>query len=89
MPIAIFAVTRYLEFFPDCKVKEWWRVGVGYTYTGIKNLALTLNIQNLFDKAAPFDPRYGASSGAPLAGYNEGLHNPYGRYFTVSARYTF
>ena len=89
MPSASIAVPRYLEFFPDCKVKEWWRVGVGYTYTGIRNLALTLNIQNLFDKAAPFDPRYGASSGAPLAGYNEGMHNPYGRYFSVSARYTF
>jgi len=89
MPSASIAVPRYLEFYPDCKVKEWWRVGVGYTYTGIRNLALTLNVQNLFDKAAPFDPRYGASAGAPLAGYNEGLHNPYGRYFSVSARYTF
>jgi len=89
MPSASIAVPRYLEFFPDCKVKEWWRVGVGYTWTGIRNLALTFNIQNLFDKAAPFDPRYGANAGAPLAGYNEGLHNPYGRYFSASARYTF
>ncbi|WP_312516637.1 hypothetical protein [Massilia sp.] len=89
MPSASNAVPRYLEFFPDCKVMQWWRVGVGYTYTGIRILALTLNIQNLFDKAAPFDPRYGASSGAPLAGYNEGLHNPYGRYFSVSAWATF
>lgn len=89
MPSASIAVPRYLEFFPSCKVKEWWRVGVGYTYTGIRNLALTLNIQNLFDDSAPFDPRYGANNGAPLAGYNEGLHNPYGRYFSVSARYTF
>ncbi|VXB36801.1 TonB-dependent receptor domain-containing protein [Massilia sp. 9I] len=88
-PSASAAVPGYLNAFPDCAVKEWVRVGVGYTYTGIKNLALTLNIQNLFDEAAPFDPRYGASAGAPLAGYNAGLHNPYGRYFSVSAKYNF
>ncbi|MGH8852771.1 MAG: TonB-dependent receptor domain-containing protein [Telluria sp.] len=88
-PSASAAVPGYLAAFPDCSVKEWVRIGVGYTYTGIKRLALTLNIQNLFDEAAPFDPRYGASAGAPLAGYNSGLHNQYGRYFTVSAKYTF
>jgi len=89
MPSASIAVPGYLGEFPNCKVKEWVRFGVGYTYTGIRNLALTFNVQNLFDKAAPFDPRFGANAGAPLSGYNEGLHNPYGRYFTASARYTF
>jgi iron complex outermembrane receptor protein len=88
-PSASITVPGYLAEFPDCKVKEWVRFGVGYTYTGIQNLSLTFNVQNLFDKAAPFDPRYGATAGAPLAGYNEGLHNPYGRYFTASARYSF
>lgn len=88
-PSASVAIPGYLAEFPTCEVKEWIRVGVGYTYTGIKNVMLNLNIQNLFDKAAPFDPRYGATNGAPLAGYNDGLHNPYGRYFSVSARYTF
>jgi hypothetical protein len=33
--------------------------------------------------------RDGATAEAPLAGDNEGLHNPYGRYFTASARYSF
>lgn len=90
VPSASVAVPRYLEFYPECKVKEWVRFGVGYTYTGFKNLSLTFNVQNLFDAPAPFDPRYGTNSaGAPLAGYNEGLHNPYGRYFTVSAKYSF
>ena len=88
-PSASITVPGYLAEFPDCKVKEWVRFGVGYTYTGIQNLSLTFNVQNLFDKAAPFDPRYGATAGAPLAGYNKGLHNPYGRYFTASARYSF
>jgi iron complex outermembrane receptor protein len=88
-PSASVAIPGYLAEFPNCEVKEWIRVGVGYTYTGIKNVMLNLNIQNLFDKAAPFDPRYGATNGAPLVGYNEGLHNPYGRYFSVTAKYTF
>jgi len=89
VPNASAAIPGFLAESPKCEVREWWRVGVGYTYTGFKNLSLTANIQNLFDKAAPFDPRYGATNGAPLAGYNEGLHNPYGRYFTLSARYVF
>nr|WP_229520638.1 TonB-dependent receptor [Massilia sp. IC2-476] len=89
-PSASGLIPGYLAAFPDCAVREWVRVGVGYTYTGIKNLALTLNIQNLFDEAAPFDPRYGTNStGGNLAGYNAGLHNPYGRYFTISAKYNF
>lgn len=89
VPSASVAVPGYLESYPECKVKEWVRFGVGYTYTGIKNVSLTLNVQNLFDTAAPFDPRYGATTSTPAAGYNEGLHNPYGRYFSVSARYRF
>lgn len=84
------SVPLYEEYYPDCKIPRWITVGLGYTYTGFRNLTLNLNIQNLFDKRAPYDPAVGTnSSGAALAGYNEGLHNPYGRYFSVSARYSF
>ncbi len=81
----------YEARFPNCRVNSWTRLGLGYTYTGIKNLSLNVNVQNLLDTKAPYDPSYGASttSGAPLEGYNEGLHNPYGRYFAVTAKYTF
>ncbi|RFP21874.1 TonB-dependent receptor [Duganella sp. BJB488] len=83
-------VPLYENYYPDCAVNSWTTVGVGYTYTGFKNLSLSLNIQNLFDKKAPYDPRYGVSTAAsPLAGYNEGLHSNQGRYFTFSANYTF
>ena len=34
-------------------------------------------------RAAPYDPGYATT------GYNEGLHNNYGRYFNFNARYTF
>lgn len=84
------SVPLYEAYYPKCAVNSWTTVGLGYTYTGFKNLSLSLNIQNLFDKKAPYDPRYGVSTAAaPLQGYNEGLHNNYGRYFTFNATYTF
>jgi len=82
---------NYEQYFPGCDIDSWLTLGVGYTYTGIKNLSVNFNIQNVLDTPAPYDPAAGTSSttGAPLAGYNEGLHNPYGRYFSIQARYSF
>ncbi|MET0267532.1 MAG: TonB-dependent receptor [Duganella sp.] len=83
-------IPLYEDYYPKCGVSSWTTVGLGYTYTGVKNLTLSLNIQNLFDKKAPYDPRYGVSTAAvPLEGYNPGLHNNQGRYFTLSANYAF
>jgi len=76
-------IPLYGTFYPKCEVKEWVTFNMGYTYTGFKKWTLNLNIQNLFDEKAPYDPGYGTS------GFNETLHNPYGRYFNLSARYTF
>ena len=79
----------YEGAYPECAVNSWTRLNVGYTYTGFKNLSLNLNIQNLLDTRAPYDPGAAGSGSAPGVGYNEGLHNPYGRYFQVTAKYTF
>ncbi|MFC5550817.1 TonB-dependent receptor domain-containing protein [Massilia aerilata] len=76
-------IPLYTTYYPRCEVKEWVTFGLGYTYTGLKNWTMSVNIQNLLDEKAPYDPGYTAS------GYNETLHNPYGRYFTLNARYTF
>jgi iron complex outermembrane receptor protein len=73
----------YEVFYPSCSIKEWVTVNVGYTYTGFKNWTLNANVQNLFDSKAPYDPTNAT------AGFNEDLHNPYGRYFNFSARYRF
>jgi iron complex outermembrane receptor protein len=78
------SIPLYEAYYPDCAIKEWVNVGVGYTYTGFRHWNLNVNIQNLFDKKAPYDPTVGTTTG-----YSETLHNPYGRYFNVSARYTF
>lgn len=74
---------RFEEFEESCKVPDWTRVGFGYTYSGFKNLSLTVNVANIFDSKAPYDPSY------TTAGYNTGMHNNYGRYFTLSAKYKF
>lgn len=75
----------YEVFYPKCSIKEWVTVNLGYTYTGFKHWILNANVQNLFDTKAPYDP----TSSSVTAGFNEDLHNPYGRYFNFSARYTF
>ena len=74
---------RFEEFEESCKVPDWTTISVGYTYSGFKNLTLSASIANLFDSKAPYDP------GNTTDGYNTGLHNNYGRYFTIGARYTF
>ncbi|MES2318143.1 MAG: TonB-dependent receptor [Pseudomonadota bacterium] len=74
---------------PSCDISSWTRFNVGYNFTGFKNIVLNLNIQNVLDAKAPYDPGYGGTGSAPGVGYNEGLHNPYGRYFSVTAKYTF
>ncbi|HTD05020.1 TonB-dependent receptor plug domain-containing protein, partial [Undibacterium sp.] len=43
---------KYSNYYPDCKIPSWTTVDANYTYTGIKNLTLSLNIQNLFDAKA-------------------------------------
>jgi iron complex outermembrane receptor protein len=76
-------IPLYEAYYPTCDVHSWTTVGLGYTYTGFRNLTLGLNIQNLLDTKAPYDPA------AAATGYNAGLHNNTGRYFNVSARYAF
>ena len=79
----------YEGAYPECTVNSWTRFNVGYNYTGFKNLTLNVNIQNILDTKAPYDPGNGGTGGAPGVGYNEGLHNPFGRYFSLTAKYTF
>jgi iron complex outermembrane receptor protein len=74
---------KFSNYNSACEVESWTTVGVAYAYTGIKNLTLAFNIKNLFDIAAPYDPRY------PVEGFNTQLHNGQGRYFKVSANYKF
>ena len=84
------SVPLYEAYFPKCQVNSWTTVNLGYTYTGVKNLTLSANVRNLFDAKAPYYPGSGTNTAAtPLSGYLEGLHNAFGRIFTLSATYKF
>jgi iron complex outermembrane receptor protein len=74
---------KFSNWVSDCSVPEWTTFNVAYAYTGLKNWTLSGNIKNIFDTAAPYDPRY------PTEGFNTQLHNALGRYFRVSSSYKF
>ncbi len=74
---------KFSNWVSDCSVPEWTTFNVAYSYTGFKNWTLSANVKNIFDTAAPYDPRY------PTEGFNTQLHNAMGRYFRVSANYKF
>lgn len=80
-------IPKYSQYYPDCTVPSWTTIDVGYTYTGFKDLTLGLNIANIMDTKAPYYP---TTTLATIAqGYNSTLHNNTGRYFRVTAKYTF
>ena len=74
---------KYLDFYPDCKVKAMTTLDLAYAFSGIRNTVVNFNIGNLLNTKAPYDPTY------PTAGFNSSLHSPRGRYFTVKANYKF
>ena len=57
-------------------------VNLGGSYSGFKNTKLSFAIQNAFDRKPPFHPNDGANYFAPL-------HSAMGRYFQLTADYSF
>lgn len=76
----------YLKYYPDCETHSWTTVDLAYSYSGFKNMVLSLNVENIFDSKAPYDP---STLSNTTGGYNAALHNARGRYFTVKANYKF
>jgi iron complex outermembrane recepter protein len=68
-----------------CRVPSWITTDLNVGYTGFKGWNLILNIKNLANKSAPIDERRAAR----YTLFNSSYHNQLGRYFTVSAKYTF
>ncbi|MCG2585891.1 TonB-dependent receptor [Massilia sp. TS11] len=77
------SIPLFEAFVPDCNIPSWTTLGASYSYSGVKNWTMSLNVQNLLDTKAPYDPNQ------TTAGYNGQLHNNYGRYWRVSASYRF
>ena len=67
-------------------MKPWTTVDLGVVYTGIRNLSLSLEVRNIQNKEAPFDPNFELTTSA---GFNSQFHNALGRYFTAGFTYKF
>jgi iron complex outermembrane recepter protein len=87
-PTATNGRDLYINRYPGCSVAPWETFDIGYTYSGIKNLRIGLNILNAFDTPAPYYPGTNTST-TVTQGHNAGLHNNTGRYLTLSMNYTF
>jgi iron complex outermembrane receptor protein len=68
-----------------CSVKSWLTTDLFIGYKGFKNLELGLTITNLDNVQAPFDERMETRYTAFRSDFHSGL----GRFFMVSAKYTF
>jgi iron complex outermembrane recepter protein len=87
-PTATNGRDLYINRYPGCAIGEWITLDLGYTYSGIKNLSLSLTVQNILDEKAPYYPGTNTST-TVTQGYNVGMHSNTGRYFTLAASYTF
>lgn len=69
-----------------CKVKPFWDIDLHASYDINKQLQLYVDMQNIFDRQAPYDPTtYGGNN------YNSTFASQgiYGRYFKVGLRANF
>ncbi len=66
-----------------CTLPEYITADLSVVYTGVRGLRLSAMIKNLADKRPPTDVNYYDT------GYNPGLYDVKGRYFTLSASYDF
>lgn len=68
------------------KLGAWILWNASVTYNPIKNLGVSLQISNLFNKMPPLDRTYDGFTSAP---YNADNYNPFGRAFFLEANYKF
>ena len=70
---------------PPRRVGSYSIWGINGSYTGFRNLTLTLGIKNLFDT----DPPFTRQDRAFQIGYDPALADPTGRFYYASVRYAF
>ena len=68
-----------------CRVKAWSTADLYVAYKGIKNLSLSVNIDNIENREPPIDERMVTR----YVAYNAGYHSQMGRVITLAAKYTF
>jgi iron complex outermembrane receptor protein len=67
----------------NCEVDSFTTVDTSVTYTGIKNLSLSLLARNIGSREAPYDPLQ------TTLGFNPTFHSPQGLNFAFTASYKF
>ncbi len=87
-PTATNGRDLYINRYPGCKTAAWTTFDIGYSYRGIKDLTLSVNVSNFTDEAAPYTP-FAQTSTSIAQGYNSGMYSNTGRYFSISASYKF
>jgi iron complex outermembrane recepter protein len=70
----------------ECRVKAWTTWDAGFSWSGIKGLTLGLQVRNIADEPAPYEP---LAAQTTQAGFNSAFHNALGRYFTANVSYRF
>lgn len=65
-----------------CGIAQWQTLDVGFGYSGFKNIRLSLNIDNITDKRAPYDA-------VNTDTFSNQFHSMRGRYFSFSAKYSY
>ena len=75
---------------PDWKAKvdEYITYNTSLAYSGIKNVAVTVGIKNLFDRDPPFAVTYDSASGAGSS-WEPRVADPRGRAYTLRVEYKF
>ena len=68
------------------KLPAWTLYNASVTYNPIKNLGLSLLVNNVFNKMPPMDHSYPGTSTTP---YNTSNYNVYGRAMYIEANYKF
>ncbi|MFC4161334.1 TonB-dependent receptor [Chitinimonas lacunae] len=69
----------------DCRIASFTTVDGSLSYTGVKNLELSLSVRNLFDRDTPIDYDAWVRDGTTA---NE-MHSIKGRFVKLGAKYTF
>jgi iron complex outermembrane receptor protein len=73
----------------DYSTASYSQFNLNVAYTGFKHWTIYGGVNNIFNKAPPYDPEWLNASSATLTGYDESLYTYLGRYLQVGATYKF
>ncbi|MEO8385298.1 MAG: TonB-dependent receptor [Betaproteobacteria bacterium] len=66
-----------------CEIPFWATMDASVSYTGFKNVSLSVLVRNIFNRNAPYDP------GNTVLGFNPTFHSGQGTNYVVNATYKF